>query len=216
MASELFLLAGSHHGRLSSSLRKKGGWAGGGTGPKAQDWLEFLDNNKIELTVLYPTQGLTHGAIQDQDWAICMARAYNDWLYNKFMTVSPRLVGVALLPIQDIGEAVKELRRAVNELGWSAPCFRRWRRRETLQRTGVLSALGRSAETRRAGFDPRRAQHAVPRFGCGQQLYHRPYFRTSLRADSSIHRNDIRRRVRTFSPTSSSAASNAASVGCRT
>ncbi|MGZ8445462.1 MAG: hypothetical protein ACXWXZ_18875, partial [Candidatus Binatia bacterium] len=67
------------------SLRKKGGWAGGGTGPNAQDWLRFLDINKIELTVLYPTQGLTHGAIQDHDWAICMARAYNDWLYNKFM-----------------------------------------------------------------------------------------------------------------------------------
>ena len=99
------------------SLRKPGGWAGGGTGPNAQDWLRFLDINKIELTVLYPTQGLTHGAIQDHDWAVCMARAYNDWLYNKFMAVSPRLVGVALLPIQDIGEAVKELRRAVNELG---------------------------------------------------------------------------------------------------
>jgi uncharacterized protein len=99
------------------SLRKPGGWAGGGTGPHAKDWLNFLDINNIELTVLYPTQGLTHGAIQDKDWAICMARAYNDWLYHKFMKVSPRLIGVALLPIQDIPEAVKELRRAVNDLG---------------------------------------------------------------------------------------------------
>ena len=98
------------------SLRQKGGWAGGGDGPKANHWLDFLDKNKIELTVLYPTQGLTHAAIQDKDWAICMARAYNDWLYHKFMKVSPRLVGVALLPVQDIGEAVKELRRAVTEL----------------------------------------------------------------------------------------------------
>ena len=40
------------------SLRKQGGWAGGGTGPNAQDWLRFLDINKIEMTVLYPTQGL--------------------------------------------------------------------------------------------------------------------------------------------------------------
>ena len=99
------------------SLRQKGGWAGGGDGPKANHWLEFLDKNKIELTVLYPTQGLTHAAIQDKDWAICMARAYNDWLYHKFMKASPRLIGVALLPIQDVSEAVKELRRAVNELG---------------------------------------------------------------------------------------------------
>jgi predicted TIM-barrel fold metal-dependent hydrolase len=99
------------------SLRQKGGWAGGGDGPKANHWLDFLDKNKIELTVLYPTQGLTHAAIQDRDWAICMARAYNDWLYHKFMAVSPRLVGVALLPIQDISEAVKELRRCVDDFG---------------------------------------------------------------------------------------------------
>ena len=99
------------------SLRKPGGWAGGGSGPSAQDWIAFLDKNRIELTVLYPTQGLTHAAIQDRDWAITLARAYNDWLYHRFMKVSPRLVGVALLPVQDIDEAVKELRRAVEELG---------------------------------------------------------------------------------------------------
>ena len=99
------------------SLRKPGGWAGGGTGPNAQDWLNFLDKNSIELTVLYPTQGLTHAAIQDRDWAVVLARAYNDWLYHRFLKVSPRLVGVALLPVQDIDEAVGELRRCVNELG---------------------------------------------------------------------------------------------------
>lgn len=99
------------------SLRKPGGWAGGGTGPNAQDWLRFLDINNIELTVLYPTQGLTHAAIQDHDWAVVLARAYNDWLYHRFMKASPRLVGVALLPVQDIGEAVKELGRCVTELG---------------------------------------------------------------------------------------------------
>lgn len=99
------------------SLRKPGGWAGGGTGPSAQDWLGFLDKNRIELTVLYPTQGLTHAAIQDRDWAVTLARAYNDWLYHRFMQVSPRLNGVALLPVQDIPEAVNELRRCVEELG---------------------------------------------------------------------------------------------------
>jgi uncharacterized protein len=99
------------------SLRAPGGWVGGGTGPNAQHWLEFLDKNQIELTVLYPTQGLTHAAIRDHDWAITIARAYNDWLCDRFMRVSRRLVGVALLPVQDISEAVKELRRCVTELG---------------------------------------------------------------------------------------------------
>lgn len=99
------------------SLRRPGGWVGGGVGPTAQDWLRFLDQNGIERTILYPTQGLTHGFIRDPDWAVALARAYNDWIYNRFMRVSPRLVAVALLPVQDIGEAVKELRRCVTQLG---------------------------------------------------------------------------------------------------
>jgi uncharacterized protein len=99
------------------SLRKPGGWAGGGSGPDARHWLEFLDKNGIEMTVLYPTQGLTHAAIRDRDWAIALARAYNDWIYHRFMKMSPRLVAVALLPVQDTAEAAKELRRCVTELG---------------------------------------------------------------------------------------------------
>ncbi|MBI2360689.1 MAG: amidohydrolase family protein [Deltaproteobacteria bacterium] len=99
------------------ALRNPGGWAGGGSGPNAQDWLGFLDKNRIEVTVLYPTQGLTHAAIRDRDWAVVLARAYNDWIYQRFMRASQRLVGVALLPIQDINEAVSELRRCVTELG---------------------------------------------------------------------------------------------------
>src|SRR5262245_2740941 len=99
------------------SLRKPGGWVGKGKGPSAQHWIDFLDKNAIEMTVLYPTQGLTHGVIRDRDWAVTLARAYNDWLYHRFMRVSPRLVGVALLPVQDIHEAVVELRRCVTELG---------------------------------------------------------------------------------------------------
>jgi len=99
------------------SLRKPGGWAGGGTGPSAQDWLHFLDINGIERTVLYPTQGLTHGFIRDPAWAVALARAYNSWVRDRFMTASPRLLAVALLPVQEIGEAVTELRRCVTELG---------------------------------------------------------------------------------------------------
>lgn len=95
------------------SLRQPGGWAGKGNGPDAEDWLRFLDINRIERTILYPTQGLTHGMVRDPGWAVALARAYNDWLYDRFMRASPRLVGVALLPAQDIAAAVEELRRCV-------------------------------------------------------------------------------------------------------
>jgi hypothetical protein len=98
-------------------LRQPGGFVRHGRGPNSEDWLNFIDSNGIERAVLYPTQGLTHGVYQDVDFAVALARAYNDWLADRFMRVSPRLIGVALLPIQDVGEAVRELRRCVTELG---------------------------------------------------------------------------------------------------
>jgi predicted TIM-barrel fold metal-dependent hydrolase len=99
------------------ALRKPGGWVRDGRGPNAEDWLNFLDTNRIEKTVLYPTQGLTLGVYQDVEFAIALARAYNDWLYDRFMRASPRLIGVALLPVQDVQASVQELRRCVAELG---------------------------------------------------------------------------------------------------
>jgi len=83
----------------------------------AKVWLDFLDEVGIESTVLYPTAGLGFGMIQDPTWAVPLARAYNNWFTDRFHKVSPRLQAVALVPIQDVPEAVKELRRAVTELG---------------------------------------------------------------------------------------------------
>ena len=84
----------------------------------AKAWIDFLDGTGIESTVLYPTAGLAFGMIQDPTWAVPLARAYNDWFTDRFHKVSPqRLRAVALVPIQDVPEAVKELRRAVTELG---------------------------------------------------------------------------------------------------
>jgi uncharacterized protein len=83
----------------------------------ADSWLGFLDAAGIDATVLYPTAGLTHGLIRDTDWAIALARAYDDWLATRFLAASPRLRGVALLPLQDPRAAADELCRAVTELG---------------------------------------------------------------------------------------------------
>ena len=86
----------------------------------AQRWLEFLDKTGIEWTALYPTPGLAYGRIIYPEWAVAYARAYNNWLSAKYMKVSPRLKGVALIPMQDVPSAVAELRRAVQELGMVA------------------------------------------------------------------------------------------------
>ena len=105
----------------------------------ARLWVDFLDRAGIEHTVLYPTAGLTCGLIRDPDWAVALARAYNSWLFERYLTVSPRLHGMALLALQDPAEAAKELRRAVTQLG---------------MRGGVLTPIGMRKPLGHAEFDP--------------------------------------------------------------
>ena len=95
--------------RLLGSL---GDWAGG-----APAWLEALDRGGMESTILYPTLGLFVGFLKDREWAVALCRAYNSFLAEEFVRVSPRLRAVALLPVQDPEAAALELRRGVRELG---------------------------------------------------------------------------------------------------
>lgn len=86
--------------------------------PDAGAWLRFLDDANVRTSVLYPTNGLAYGLIKDWEWATVLARGYNTFLYEKFLKADPnRLKGMALIPLQNITEAVKEIKRAVIELG---------------------------------------------------------------------------------------------------
>ena len=102
------------------------GWARGALSPHRREhpsvdlWTRFLDATEIALTVLYPNEGLNIGLQRDRDWAVALARAYNDWLHHDFLSVSPRFHGVALLATQEPLEAAKELERAVRDLGMVA------------------------------------------------------------------------------------------------
>ncbi len=70
--------------------------------------------------ILFPTLGLNIGFVQERDLAVAVCRAYNNFLYEEFLRVSPRLKGAAIIPVQDIPKAVKEVRRAVESLGMVA------------------------------------------------------------------------------------------------
>ena len=85
--------------------------------PDAGELLHFMGRTEIEQTVLYPTHGLGFGFIRDATWATVLARGYNNYLSEMFLRQSPRLKGMALIPVQNMSAAVTELRRAVNELG---------------------------------------------------------------------------------------------------
>lgn len=112
-------LDGFHRG----SLLVRNGLQSGGHWTSGDGWVAMLDQLHIESTVLYPTAGLAFHQISDPDWAVSLARAYNDWLHDRYLRVSQRLNGVALLPLHDVPAAVKELRRAVLELGMVGVCL---------------------------------------------------------------------------------------------
>ncbi len=80
-------------------------------------WIQFLDKTETDYAVLYPTLGLAYGHVVYPDWAEAFAKAYNNWLSEKYLKFSPRLKGIALIPMQDVPSAVAELRRAVKQLG---------------------------------------------------------------------------------------------------
>jgi predicted TIM-barrel fold metal-dependent hydrolase len=82
-----------------------------------EKWLEFLERTGIESAVLYTTGALAYGHIIYPEWALAFAKAYNNWLYEKYLKVNPRFKGVALIPMQEPEMAVEELRRAVTKLG---------------------------------------------------------------------------------------------------
>ena len=110
-------------GKREYVLFPRDGWMRGALSPRqrehpdAERWIKFLDHCGISTTVLYTSAGLSIGLIHDADWAVIMARAYNDWLHQYFLRVNPRFKGVALLAIQEPQEAAKELERCVRDLG---------------------------------------------------------------------------------------------------
>jgi predicted TIM-barrel fold metal-dependent hydrolase len=77
-----------------------------------------MDADGIDIQVVYPTRGISLSAAREVHLAVDIARAYNDWLAD-FCSVQPkRLKGVALVALQDVDAAVKEARRAIEELGF--------------------------------------------------------------------------------------------------
>ena len=84
--------------------------------PRVQ--LADMDVDGIDVQVIYPTRGISLSAAREVDLAVDIAHAYNDWLAEFCSTNPERLKGVALVALQDVAAAIKEARRAVEELGF--------------------------------------------------------------------------------------------------
>lgn len=83
--------------------------------------LKDMNLEGIDIAVIFGSSGfLALPFLEDKDFAGAMAHTYNTWLASYCEADPRRLKGVALVPIQDPPEAVKELRRSVTELGFVA------------------------------------------------------------------------------------------------
>ena len=81
--------------------------------------LTAMDIEGIDVAVMYGTRGrqiLCHDDLAP-DYAAALARAYNNWAADYCKTDPQRLKFAAQLAMHDVGMAVEEARRAVNELG---------------------------------------------------------------------------------------------------
>jgi uncharacterized protein len=79
--------------------------------------IEQMDQQGIDLQVIYGTLNLTFSCLVDKDFAIALCRAYNTYIAEDCRGYGDRLKPVGVLPLQDVGAAVDEMHRCVNELG---------------------------------------------------------------------------------------------------
>jgi uncharacterized protein len=88
----------------------------------AQVQLDAMDEEGIDLAILYPSRGLNVLSISDLDreFAAALARAYNDWLYEFCQADPHKLVGAGMISPFNIDDAVAETRRCVEQLGFRA------------------------------------------------------------------------------------------------
>jgi uncharacterized protein len=90
----------------------------GASDPKAR--LVDMNAMRIDKAVLYPTLFLHYfPVLQNPDVAWALARAYNTWIQDFAREDPERLIPVAVLPTQNVGLAVEELRRVAG-LGFRA------------------------------------------------------------------------------------------------
>jgi len=83
-----------------------------------------MDMDGIDAAFLYPSIGLFVGGIQDPGLAGATCRAYNRWLADYCKPYPDRLFGVAMLPMQNVEQAIKEMTFARKELGFRAGFLR--------------------------------------------------------------------------------------------
>jgi predicted TIM-barrel fold metal-dependent hydrolase len=92
-----------------SRTSEASGFRAGGWDPDQRT--RDLDEDGVWGEVLYPTIALFGFMIPDAELRWGSARAYNDWLAETFAAASRRFAGAAMIPVQEVDDAVREIGR---------------------------------------------------------------------------------------------------------
>ena len=71
----------------------------------------------IDFTVVYPTSGLGHPQIQEEDVRRAVCRAYNTYQADYYREYSDRMTPAAVIPMHTPQEAIEEMEYATTVLG---------------------------------------------------------------------------------------------------
>ena len=82
--------------------------------------LQHMDREGIDVQVIYGSLTLVLASLLDSDLAVALCRAYNDYIRDDCEPYRARLVPVGILPLQDVSEAITEMRRCIGQLGMPA------------------------------------------------------------------------------------------------
>ncbi len=106
---------GARQGEIKAEMMKYEDGRPGGFDPHKR--IPDMDLDGIDAAFLYPSMGLFSGAVHDPALAGALCRAYNRWLADYCKPYPDRLFGIAMLPMQDVDQAIVEMTFARKELG---------------------------------------------------------------------------------------------------
>src|SRR5207342_2764809 len=97
-------------------------WPGGSNRPQVVETAAVmrreLDALHVDEAVLFPDHLLSLAMVRDPAFAVALARAYNDWLADRWLRHEPTLRGAVVIPPQDPRAGAEEIRRHADNPGY--------------------------------------------------------------------------------------------------
>ena len=76
-----------------------------------EEHVKDLDADGVDVSIIYPTEGIFLYALTDTELVSAVFRTYNDWIAEFCKPFPNRLKGIAMINLDDIQEGVREMER---------------------------------------------------------------------------------------------------------